>query len=200
MRSINIINSDAETVNNIKTDVIVTDPPFEMTALKLNNVLNTVKCDHLVLITTMRQLIDLIKISKWELSFDFVLDAVVPKKSMSIHQPNYIHATGVYLIKNKSKSIFNRKLRNRSDTFDGKGYWPTIIKSERNRMSDDGFAKNIRAMVDIIGSFDVSNVYDPFAGSGTTGFASIELGIECTLVEIDALKFSELKKKFNFFL
>lgn len=77
---------------------------------------------------------------------------------------------------------------------------PTIIKSERDRMSDDGFAKNIRAMVDIIGSFDVSNVYDPFAGSGTTGFASIELGIECTLVEIDALKFSELKKKFNFFL
>lgn len=180
-------------------DLIFTDPPFDMPGDTLASVLNIIDCDHLVLITTMKQFVELIKCSDWELSFDFVLDAVAPKKSKSRHQPNYTHATGVYLTRNNVKSRFDRKRRQRSDTFDNNGYWPSILRASRQRLQDHGMAKNEQAVTDILGSFDVHSIYDPFAGSGTTGFAAIELDIVCELTEADQACFDSLKKKFNFY-
>lgn len=182
----------------VSCDLIVTDPPFDMSGDDLSNILNIIDCNHLVLITTMKQLIELTKCSDWELSFDFVLDAVIPKKSKNIHQPNYTHSTGAYMTRNSAKSLFNRKLRQRSDTFDNNGYWPTVIRAPRERIQDHGMAKSQQALKDIIGSFNVSYVYDPFAGSGTTGFACLELGIKCEMTEIDDLHFEKLNTEFGF--
>lgn len=98
----------------------------------------------------MKQAVELLKCSAWELNFDFVLDAVIPKKSKSIHQPNYTHATGVYLTRNNPKSLFSRKLRQRSDTFDNNGYWPSIIRAPRERLESHGMAKNQKAIEDIL--------------------------------------------------
>jgi 16S rRNA G966 N2-methylase RsmD len=184
---------------NVKTDLIFTDPPFDMPAPMLCKILDKVACDHLVLITTMKQLIELMRISKWQFNFDFVLDAVTPKKSKSINQPNYAHSTGVYLTRNGAKSLFNRKLRQRSDTFDNNGYWPTVIRAPRERLSDHGMAKNEKAITDILGSFSVKSVYDPFAGSGTVGFAAVELGLNCELTELDRDFFERLESSFAFF-
>ena len=183
---------------NASTELIFTDPPFDLEAKKLNGILNQIECDHLVLITTMKQLIELLKISEWRLSFDFVLDAITPKKSKSKHQPNYTHATGVYLIRNNAKSVFNRKLRQRSDTFDNNGYWPTVIRAPRERLQDHGMAKNEKAITDILGCFDINHVYDPFAGSGTIGFAALSLNINCELTELDPILYEKLEKEFHF--
>ena len=180
-------------------DLILTDPPFDMQARELNAILNNIKCDHLVLITTMKQLVGLLKVSDWVLSFDFVIDAVVPKKSKNIHQPNYTHSTGVYLTRNKAKSLFNRKLRQRSDTFDNNGYWPTVIRAPRERLGEHGMAKNEQAITDVLGSFDVTYVYDPFAGSGTTAMAAMSLDMNCELTELNELHFLSLTKTFKFF-
>jgi hypothetical protein len=184
----------------VTTDLIFTDPPFDMPATILNQILNNVECDHLVLITTMKQLFGLVKISDWVLSFDFVLDAVTPKKSKNIHQPNYTHSTGVYLVRNGAKSLFNRKKHQRSDTFDNNGYWPTVIRAPRERMQDHGMAKNEQAITDILGAFEIKHVYDPFCGSGTTGFAALSLDIDCELTELDQKHQTELTKKLRFFL
>ncbi len=181
-------------------DLIVTDPPFDMSGERLAKILDVIECNHLVLITTMKQLIELVCCSGWELSFDFVLDAVIPKKSKNIHQPNYTHATGAYLIRNAKKSLFNRKLRQRSDTFDSKGYWPTVIRAPRERIEDHGMAKSQQALMDIIGSFDVRSVYDPFAGSGTTGFACFELDLDCEMTELDKKYYEKLVCEFRFLL
>lgn len=183
---------------DISCDLIVTDPPFDMPGNELNRLFNKISCNHLVLITTMKQFLDLIKCSDWQMKFDFVLDAVVPKKSKNIHQPNYTHATGVYLTRNKATSIFDRKLRQRSDTFDNNGYWPSIIRAPRERLQQHGMAKNEKALVDIIGSFNAQHIYDPFAGSGTTGFACIDLNRDCTLTEIQISRYETLQKQFNF--
>lgn len=59
-------------------------------------------------------------------------------------------------------------------------------------------AKNLQAWTDILGSFDIASVVDPFAGSGTTAFAAIELGIDCTAVEIDEATFLPAKKRLKF--
>lgn len=193
-----IIHDDAQNVN-ISADLIFIDPPFDMPADQLNKILNRIDSSHLVLITTMRQLIGLMKISDWILSFDFVLDTVIPKKSKNIHQPNYTHATGAYLTRNNAKSAFNRKRRERSDTFDNKGYWPTVIRAPRERLDDYGMAKNQQAITDILGCFSVRSVCDMFAGTGTTGMAAYELGLECILIEIDKQRFDMIKKTFSFF-
>lgn len=185
---------------SVTTDLIFTDPPFDMQAKMLSKILDQVICDHLVLITTMKQLIELMHVSKWQLNFDFVLDAVTPKKSKSIHQPNYTHSTGVYLTRNGAKSIFNRKLRQRSDTFDNNGYWPTVIRAPRERFRDHGMAKSETAITDILGSFNVKHVYDPFAGSGTLGFAALALDIDCELTELDDKNFKMIEKDMRFFL
>lgn len=198
MAKVTLNHADANAIIT-PCELILTDPPFDMSGDVLAGILNNIDCDHLVLITTMKQFVELIKCSSWELSFDFVLDAVVPKKSKSIHQPNYTHATGVYLTRNKAKSKFNRKLRQRSDTFDNNGYWPSILRAPRQRLQDHGMAKNEQAITDILGCFDVDHVYDPFAGSGTTGFSALELDIDCTLTEIDDNHFKLLRKKFNFY-
>lgn len=182
----------------VRCDLIVTDPPFDMSGAELSRILNVVDCDHLILITTMKQLVELLRCSAWVLNFDFVLDAVIPKKSKSIHQPNYTHSTGVYLTRNKAKSLFNRKLRQRSDTFDNNGYWPTVIRAPRERLADHGMAKSQQALIDIIGSFEASSVYDPFAGSGTTGFACYELDIDCEMTELDKGHFELLTQQFGF--
>ena len=184
----------------VSCDLITTDPPFDMSGPELSSILSVIDCNHLVLITTMKQLIELVSCSEWSLNFDFVLDAVIPKKSKSIHQPNYTHATGAYLTRSNPRSLFNRKRRQRSDTFDNNGYWPTIIRAPRERIAEHGMAKSQQALKDIIGSFDAASVYDPFAGSGTTGFACFELDIDCEMTELDNSHFEKLTKEFGFLL
>ena len=197
MAQIQLIHDDAVNVK-MTADLIVTDPPYEMSGAELAKILGGIECEHLVLITTMSQLIELVNSSDWKVNFDFVLDAVVPKKSKSIRQPNYTHQTGVYLTRNNAKSIFNRKLYQRSDAFDNKGFWSTVIRAPRNRSREHGHAKNEQALIDIIGAFEADTVIDCFAGSGTTGMACFELDKKCVLVEKDRDTYTTLQQQFRF--
>lgn len=182
--AIQIIHGDAATLS-ASADLLFTDPPFDLSGKRLAEIVARYDVPHIVLITSMRQAISFIEMlgSEWTLGFDFVLDAVVPKHSKSRHQPHYTHATGLYL--RKEPSVFDRKRRPRSDTFDGKGYWPTILRAPRQKMGEFGQAKNEQAVLDLLGSFAVESVIDPFAGSFTTALASAELDLDCTAIEID---------------
>lgn len=195
---IQLIHADSRTLD-LAADLIMTDPPYDMRGAELAAILGRIRSDHLVLVTSMRQLMEFTSAApEWRMSFDFVLDAVVPKKSMNARQPHYTHQTGVYMTRNGAKSLFDRKSRQRSDTFDGKGFWPSVLRAPRDRQDEHGMAKNLTAWTDILGSFEAASVVDPFAGSGTTAFASIELGIDCTAVEIDEETFVAAKKKLKF--
>ncbi|TDB53043.1 DNA methyltransferase [Photorhabdus luminescens] len=185
--------------HSLSADLILTDPQFDMEGKKLRTIIDNQQCNHLVLITTMRQLLDFMSAPGWELSFDFVLDAVAPKKSRNLSQPNYTHQTGVYLYRTGEKSLFNRKLRQRSDVFEANGYWPTIFHAPRERMQEHGMAKNADAITDLLGSFNnISSVADPFAGSGTTAIAAFELDIDCKLIEFDEKYCRDIIKIFSF--
>ncbi len=197
MPKLTLINSDAS-VCEITSDIIVTDPPYDMPATTLAHIIQRQDSRHLVLLTTMSQLIELYPLLGWKLAFDFVLDAVAPKKSRNDQQPNYIHHTGVYLHSPGEKSLFSRKRRQRSDVFEGNGYWPTIFHAPRERSQQHGMAKNTDAITDILGSFDVYSVTDLFAGSGTTGLAAFDLGIDCTLIEKDHYLCDNIASQFRF--
>lgn len=193
-----IINADSAT-KSIACDLLVTDPPFDMSGADLATIINQQQCDHLLLITTMRQLLGFCAHSSWVLNFDFVLDHVVPKKSKSFNQPNYIHSTCAYMTRNSAKSLFDRRLRERSDTFDSNGYWPTIVRAQRDRMQEFGYAKNTQALVDVMGCFNANVIGDVFAGSGTTALSAFELDRDCILIERDAALCEQIKRKFKFF-
>lgn len=179
-------------------DLILTDPPYEMPGAALARILNAYTADNLVLITTMRQLMEFMRAGQWELAFDFVLDGVAPKRSRNLQQPNYIHQTGVYLTRNGAKSRFDRKRRQRSDVFEANGYWPTIFYAPRTAMQESGYAKNQAAIGDLLGSFDVQSVCDPFVGSGTTMMAAYEQEISCTGIEKDPVQFAKTLKSMRF--
>lgn len=170
-----------------------------MAGKKLAAILSRHMSDHLVLITTMRQLLEFVhNAPEWKLSFDFVLDGVAPKRSVSYLQPHYVHQTGAYFTRDGARSVFDRRRRQRSDVFEGNGYWPTIFHAPRDRMAEYGQAKNADAITDILGSFDVDSVLDPFAGTGTVGLAAFDLGISATLIERDRERFDRMKKKLKF--
>ncbi len=179
-------------------DMVLTDPPYEMGGEELARILDAFDAPHLVMLTTMRQLLDFLPRSGWRLAFDFVWDGVMPKKSRNYQQPNYVHQTGVYLMRPGAKSAFDRRRRQRSDVFEANGYWPTIFHAPRDNVAVHGHAKNAQALTDLLGSFNVRDVCDPFAGSGATGIAAYDLGIPCTMIERDPAVFDDLKRTCRF--
>ena len=186
MAEITLINADSATQSG-KADLILTDPPFELPGQRLAEILHRFEAPHLVLITTLRQLLEFMPHSRWQFAFDFVLDGVAPKKSKSRQQPNYTHQTGVYLKLPGVKSAFDRYRRQRSDQFSAAaGYWPTLFHAPRSNLEAHGLAKNQNAITDLLGSFAIQSVIDPFAGSGVVGIAAAELDINCTLIEANA--------------
>jgi len=197
MAQVTLICGDAA-LHGRACDLILTDPPYDMRGHELARILSVFDTKHLVLLTTMRQLLEFMDCTDWHLNFDFVIDGVMPKKSRNKQQPNYTHQTGVYLTKPGATSVFDRTRRQRSDTFEANGYWPTIFYAPRNNVQAHGHAKNVDAITDILGSFSVSNVCDPFAGSGTTARAAWTLDLSVTLIERDAETFAALKKMGEF--
>ena len=194
MAKITLINDDANN-HSIKADMIVTDPPFELSGQQIHEIISKYNAPNLLLICSLRQLIEFASLTDYKLGFDFVLDLVTPKQSKSQRQPNYIHAHAVYFY--KSKSVFNRKHGERSDVFT-KGYCPTIIRANRERNGEHGMAKNEQAIQDMLSFFEVTSVVDMFAGSGTTGLACYELGLDCTLIEKDVEYFEQMQQTFKF--
>ena len=192
-----IVCADAESYR-ARADLILTDPPFDLRGRDLAAILDRYDSRHLVLITSMRQLLELMHASDWELAFDFVLDSVQPKESKSVHQPHYTHSTGVYLRRPGAPSIFDRKRRQRSDVFEANGYWPTVIRAPRERAQQHGHAKSTTAITDILGAFDAESVVDPFAGSFTTLIAAAEIGIDAIGIERDRRRCDHAAKSLRF--
>lgn len=194
MARITLINDDAKN-QSVCADMIVTDPPFEMSGRDIAEVINRYNAPHLLLICSIRQLTEFVQHTDYKLGFDFVLDLVAPKQSKSQKQPHYIHAHAVYFYKNKS--AFDRRRGQRSDTFT-KGYCPTIFRANRERNADHGHAKNEQAIQNMLSFFEISSVVDMFAGSGTTGLACMAHDIDCTLIERDAERFNTMQATFEF--
>lgn len=196
MATIKLIHGDAAN-HTISADMLLTDPPFEMGGKELASIISKYDSRHLLLICTMRQLLDFSQHTDLKFNLDFVFDLVAPKQSKSSKQPNYRHVHAVYFTRQGAKSVFDRKRGTRSDVFTV-GYMPTIFTAPRERSGVHGHAKNEQAIRDLLSYFDVRSVVDPFAGSGTTGLACMELGIDCTLIERDQGLYDNLKTTFRF--
>lgn len=197
MAKIKLINGDAVDFS-FKADMIFTDPPYDMPGKELATIINGYESNHLLMLCTLSQLLEFTKYSDFKLSFDLVLDNVVPRQSKSIHMPHFVHSTIVYMIKNKDKSKFFRNLGTREDAFNQK-YFPSIIVGARDsKRLEHGMGKNIQAMRDLLSYFKVDSIIDPFAGTGTTGIACKALNIDCILIEKDIQTFKKLEKIFKF--
>lgn len=187
---ITILNKDALLYNFGEHELIFTDPPYELSGSQLNKAFNNINSNHCVMLCTMRQLIELTKISEWELRFDFVWDFVAPKKSKQWSQPHYTHSTGVYLTRNNDKSLFSRK---------NKTYFPTVIRANRQVRGEGNYTKNQESTTELLSMFNAQSVIDPFAGNGTTGFSAVELNKRVTLNDLSEKQYSFLKNAFSFF-
>lgn len=193
---IKIINGDAKDYI-FSADMIFTDPPFDLSGKKLNDILKNYNADHLLLITVMPQFLDFMKYTDYIFCLDFVLDTVVPKKSFSVKQPNTTHVYVMYLRKKGIKSVFDRTKVQRQDVAT-KGYYPTIFRAPRDRLKEYGYAKNYDVISDLLGSFTVNSVIDMFAGTGTIAHACAERKYDCVSIEIKKDLTVNLRNEMNF--
>lgn len=194
--------ANSENIKNICIDLIFTDPPFNMSGEKLFNIFNNFQYKHLLLICTMRQCLEFYKKSnELDFCFDLVLDHSVPKKSRSYNTPNILHSCIVYFKKTDEKSAFDRRLIKRCDHYsDDKDnyYYPSIFKAPKIDMKYK-YQKNQNMINDLVGSFNVKSVCDPFAGSGTVGLACLEHNKDCYLFEQDDIAFNILENNLSLF-
>ncbi len=184
---INILNKDATKHIFADHDLVISDPPYEMSGTELAGVLQNCNSSHFVLLCSMHQLVGLLAAdTTLKLRFDFVWDFVAPKKSKSRYTPHYTHATGVYITKGRVKSAFKRD-----------GYWPTVIRA--NKKKGVAYEKNHEGFIKIIEAFpNCESILDPFAGSGSVAFAAIECKKkQCTIS--DLLTSKHLQEVFSFF-
>lgn len=68
-QKIELIHDDSRTVD-LAADLVITDPPYDMPGKELAEILGRIRSDHLVLITSMRQLLEFTAAApEWRLSF-----------------------------------------------------------------------------------------------------------------------------------
>lgn len=197
--AIKLIHGDASDFN-FEADLILTDPPFQMKGKELADIIDGYDSNHLVLICSMRQVLEFFKFttSDWELSFQLVLELRTPNRPIHYHLPAYNHCLVCYFIRNNKKSRFNRKDCLRADTNE-KSYFPTLIYAPRGERRElHGHAKPQQAIQDILSCFKVKNVVDMFAGSCTTGLACLELNLDCILIEKSKEHYENAKQTFEF--
>ncbi|CAM3033611.1 DNA methyltransferase [Dichelobacter nodosus] len=195
---ITLINDKSENRGG-SFEMIFTDPPFDMGAGKLHKILSNYQFEHLVLIASMRQVLELYPKLDMDFCFDLVANRSKPKESRSYAMPHYLHNNIFYFKKHGVKSAFDRRLVARADQYsDTKThYYPTFFDAPKRDIVYR-YQKNQQMIDDIIGAFNVSTVCDMFAGSGTTGLACVKHEKDCTLIEAETEPFNIMKQQLDF--
>ncbi|MCL7841685.1 site-specific DNA-methyltransferase [Pasteurella multocida] len=194
---IKLIHGDSSKVDIPAIDMIFTDPPFEMSGKDLLKVLNNFDYKHLVLICSMHQALDLYKLSDLDFAFQLVISHMTPTKNRSYQQPHIVHSNVMYFRKHGVKSAFDRRRVQRYDTYSDEktAYFPSIFHAPKTDLVYK-YQKNQNMVNDLIGSFDVESVLDPFAGSGTTLLACLEHKIKnAFMIEKDKEAFQIMKNQ-----
>lgn len=191
---IRIYHGDAGKLQMPAVDMIFTDPPFEMSGVQLKSILDNFEYQHLLLICSLHQALELYKISDFEFSFDLVISHISPKKSRNYQMPNMLHSNAIYFRKPNIKSVFDRRRVQRYDVYsdEDSAYYPSIFHAPKKNLTYK-YQKNQNMINDLIGSFDVKSVLDPFAGSGTTAFACAERNIDAYCIEQNKSAFDIMK-------
>ncbi|HDR1345881.1 TPA: RsmD family RNA methyltransferase [Pasteurella multocida] len=195
---IKLIHSDSLKTDVPAVDMMFTDPPFEMSGKDLLKVLNNFDYKHLVLICSMHQALDLYKLSDLDFAFQLVISHMTPTKNRSYQQPHIVHSNAMYFRKSGVKSVFDRRRVQRYDTYSDEktAYFPSIFHAPKTDLVYK-YQKNQNMINDLIGSFDVESVLDPFAGSGTTLLACLEHKIKhAFMIEKDKEAFQIMKNQY----
>lgn len=194
---IKLINGDAKE-HGAKFDMVFTDPPFEMSGQDLLNTLKCYEYDHLLLICSAHQMLDLYKYSDLDFAWQMMIDFKTPTKNRSFAQPHIHHANIAYFRKKGVKSAFDRRKVVRQDHYSdiGNNYYPSVFHAPKIRMKYK-YQKSQSMIDDLLGAFNVKTVCDMFAGSGTTGVAALTHNMDCTLIEQDADAFEIMQKTFR---
>lgn len=194
---ITLINGNAQEYGGA-FDMVFTDPPFEMSGCELHSVLSRFDFEHLVLIASMRQILEFYSLSGLKFGWQMVFDFVTPTKNRSYTQPHLRHANICYFRKQGAGSAFDRRRVSRRDQYsDGKAsYYPSIFHAPKREL-DYKYQKNQGMIDDLLGAFNVQSVCDPFAGTGSTGVAALTHGMCATLIESDSGVFEVLRQKFE---
>lgn len=195
---ITLIKGSALSVNVRPIDMIFTDPPFEMGGKTLFCVLNRFEYNHLLLICSMHQALELYPLlqNDFKFGFDLVISHISPKKSRNYAQPNMLHSNVLYFYRKSVKSAFDRRKIDRHDVYsdDVSHYYPSIFHAPKHNLVYK-YQKNQDVITDLVGSFDVKSILDPFAGSGTTALGCYEHNIDGIMIEQNDEAFEIMKQQ-----
>lgn len=162
-------------------DIVVTDPPYDMSTNDVREALAISRADHFVVIARFITLAELATAPGMKWHMDFVLEADVAKGTYDCdHMPHYKHQNVVYLSNGKT-GIFSREA---AFGLYKDAYFPSVIPAPRDFKSGH-HAKSVEAMYKIIRAFKAKVVMDCFVGAGSTLLACSKAARKCLAMELE---------------
>ena len=170
-------------LNKEECNFVFTDPPYELSSKIVLQCIDNFSPDHILLISTFRQLADIYRADKYRFRFDFVLNAHLPKSFMNSKQPYYTHQNGAYFTNGDIETIFDCK--HAKGTRSKNAYWHTIIDSPRDTKTGHGHSKNIQGIIDTLSGFEFDSIIDCFSGSGSSLIACEKIDKRSFSIELE---------------
>lgn len=162
-------------------DIVITDPPYDMSTEDVREALAISRSDHFVVIARFITLAQLAVAEGMKWHMDFVLEADVAKGTYDCdHMPHYKHQNVVYLSHEKT-GIFSREA---AFGLYKDAYFPSVIPAPRDFKSGH-HAKSVEAMYKIVRAFKAKTVMDCFVGAGSTLLACSKAARRCLAMELD---------------
>lgn len=162
-------------------DFVFTDPPFEMDAEKVLDILLSCGAKSWIVMMPFRQAAMLALDPRFRYRLDWIWDRRIPTSKGRAKTLHLIHAFVVY----GGDSIFDRKNAGSRFSLSGANYCPSIITAPPEKLTGHKHSKNLFQTTNLVACFSGEHVFDPFGGSGTTLLACERTGKSCEMIELD---------------
>lgn len=163
------LSIDAPATNS---DLVLTDPPFQMNALSVRNAIEK-QSDKFIVAGCGYEYHKLIAGCGLKFHFEIICRRSKSQSLPEMIGPQILHWNNAFLTKN-GRHCFDRDLKN--------DYFPSILDMGTTDVKAS-HAKPLKWAVELLGVCQADKICDPFVGSGTTLIACEMLGKKCFAFE-----------------
>lgn len=174
---------DAKDAPFAKVDMVLTDPPFEMAANEVSEIIKKFS-DTFVVSGCGKNYHQLCTLFKYH--FEIISIRSKPQSMPHRRSPQILHWCNAFLT-NNGDHCFDRDLKG--------SYFPSVMECKATK---GNYGKPLQWAVDILSACHATTIVDCFAGTGTVLIACEKLGKTCYTAEKDERLCELIKQRFLF--
>jgi DNA modification methylase len=154
-------------------DLVLTDPPFEMSANTVKRAIEVLG-DRYIVAGCGNQYRELCQLLNF--NFEVISQRSKPQSSPGSDKPQILHWHNAFLTKGEIKHCFDRELVG--------GYFPSVMPAYNPGISGH-YSKPLEWAIDLLKACHADTIADPFSGTGTVLISCERLGKTFVGSEID---------------